>query len=50
MKGELDMMKALLDRILRLVIASFLILAIGISLITEAMAQEARPAEPVASS
>src|SRR5512137_2166338 len=46
MKGELDMMKALLDRILRLAIASFLILAMGTSLITEAMAQEARASEP----
>ena len=42
------MTKALLDRILRLVIASFLILAIGTSLITEARAQEAKPAAPVA--
>src|SRR5512137_3020711 len=48
MKGELDMTKALLDRILRLAIASFLILAIGTSLITEARAQEAKPAAPVA--
>jgi len=44
------MTKALLDRILRLVIASFMILGIGTSLLTEAMAQEvkqeAKPAAP----
>ena len=43
------MTKALLDRILRLVIASFIILGIGTSLLTEAMAQEAKqPAAPAA--
>jgi hypothetical protein len=46
MKGDIDMTKALLDRILRLVIASFIILGIGTSLLTEAMAQEARASEP----
>ena len=44
------MTTALLDRILRLVIASFMILGIGTSLLTEAMAQEvkqeAKPAAP----
>lgn len=49
MKGELDMTKALLDRILRLVIASFIILGIGTSLLTEAMAQETKQeAKPAA--
>ena len=42
MKGDIDMTKALLDRILRLVIASFIIMGIGTSLLTEAMAQEAK--------
>ena len=43
------MTKALLDRILRLVIASFIILGIGTSLLTEAMAQEAKQeAKPAA--
>jgi hypothetical protein len=38
------MTKALLDRILRLFIVSTIILCLGVSLITEAMAQEAKPA------
>ena len=48
MKGDIDMTTALLDRILRLFIASIIILCLGISLITEAMAQEAKPATPAA--
>jgi len=40
------MTTALLDRILRLLIASIIILFFGVSLITEAMAQEAKPAAP----
>jgi hypothetical protein len=48
MKGDIDMTTALLDRILRLLIASIIILCLGISLITEAMAQEAKPAAPAA--
>jgi len=48
MKGELDMTKALLDRILRLLVASTIILVIGLSLITESIAQDAKPAEPAA--
>ena len=42
------MTKALLDRILKLVIASVIVLGIGVSLLTEAMAQEAKPAAPSA--
>jgi hypothetical protein len=42
------MTTALLDRILRLFIASIIILCLGVSLITEAMAQEAKPAAPAA--
>ncbi len=48
MKGDIDMTTALLDRILRLLIASIIILSLGISLMTEAMAQEAKPAAPAA--
>jgi len=48
MKGDFDMTKALLDRILRLVVASAIVLVIGVSLLTEAMAQEAKPAAPAA--
>jgi hypothetical protein len=46
MKGDIDMTKALLDRILRLVIASAIVLVMGVSLLTEAMAQDAKPAAP----
>ena len=42
------MMRALLDRILRLVIASAIVMVIGVSLLTEAMAQETKPAAPAA--
>jgi hypothetical protein len=48
MKGDIDMTKALLDRILRLVIASVIVLGLGTSLLSEAMAQEVKPAAPSA--
>jgi hypothetical protein len=51
MKGDIDMTKALLDRILRLVIASVIVLGLGTSLLTEAMAQEVKQeAKPTAPS
>ncbi len=46
MKGDIDMTKALLDGIMRLVIAAILVLCIGFSTIIEALAQDAKPAAP----